>query len=602
MSQAEELLNSLVNEEASTYHAGTGDDERHIVIGRDRFIIVPECLKKIGVESDHDVETVTFDCPRYWDKLDLSEMKIYVNYMRADGYKDKDACINVVVDSTDDSVIHFDWAISSQATAVKGPLSFLVNFRKTDTNGKLKRSWHSELNTDMYISEGMECDESVLSEYPDIITYLLERMDTVEGSAIVATGEEILALRSRLDNMAKLQEGSTTGDAELIDGRVDYAGKTWDNLGAHVRGVTKQISSEIDELLVDMERIFPGNETGTMVPVDFDNVHESTIILANGNLSSNTYTKNYTVCAKSRLPKGRYRITGFTENNACLYVLKNLSGDVIDYKDVSSFDDYGTKTVDVNITEIGCTIYIGGFITSTPALLLYDFEKRLNDELLSKGSRLYGKKISVNGTSISYGAGYDGGYMPLITNKYNMVLENVAKNGGTIADLSGRYPDRHCVGTTIDDMAEDADYIIIEGGYNDWYLWTKIGVMSETMTSTIDTTTFYGGLESICRQALKKWKGKKIGFIITHKINDAWRTQHQEGSKIYPTLDGYYQAIRDVCEKYSIPYLDLSKTSRLNTEMDEYKEYTFNGDGIHPNKEGYEMFYVPHIERWLETI
>ena len=89
--------------------------------------------------------------------------------------------------------------------------------------------------------------------------------------------------------------------------------------------------------------------------------------------------------------------------------------------------------------------------------------------------------------------------------------------------------------------------------------------------------------------------------MITHKINDAWRTQKQEGNT-YPTLEGYYDAIRKVCEKYSIPYLDLSRVSRFNTELTDYKPYTYNSDGIHSTKEGYENFYVPLIERWMEQL
>ena len=60
MSQAEELLNSL--------SAGDTTEtaiEGHIVIGNDRFITVPEEPKRIGVQYDHNIETVTFDCPRY---------------------------------------------------------------------------------------------------------------------------------------------------------------------------------------------------------------------------------------------------------------------------------------------------------------------------------------------------------------------------------------------------------------------------------------------------------------------------------------------------------------------------------------------------------
>ena len=79
MSQAENLLNNLSSYEIDMYSTDVLTEE-HIVIGSDRSITVPESLKRIAVQFDNDVETVTFDCPRYWDNLDLSTMKIYINY------------------------------------------------------------------------------------------------------------------------------------------------------------------------------------------------------------------------------------------------------------------------------------------------------------------------------------------------------------------------------------------------------------------------------------------------------------------------------------------------------------------------------------------
>lgn len=65
------------------------------------------------------------------------------------------------------------------------------------------------------------------------------------------------------------------------------------------------------------------------------------------------------------------------------------------------------------------------------------------------------------------------------------------------------------------------------------------------------------------------------------------------------TLNDYYQAIRDVCDKYSIPYCDLSKKSCLNTELETYRQYIdYNADGsdhlsgVHPNDSGIRTFYV----------
>lgn len=48
-------------------------------------------------------------------------------------------------------------------------------------------------------------------------------------------------LSSRIDAFTSLGEGSTTGDAELMDARVDCEGKTWANAGGHIRGITEKI-------------------------------------------------------------------------------------------------------------------------------------------------------------------------------------------------------------------------------------------------------------------------------------------------------------------------------------------------------------------------
>lgn len=49
------------------FTTASGVDEAHIVINSDRSVSVPDELKNIAVQYDHNIETVTFDCPRYWD-------------------------------------------------------------------------------------------------------------------------------------------------------------------------------------------------------------------------------------------------------------------------------------------------------------------------------------------------------------------------------------------------------------------------------------------------------------------------------------------------------------------------------------------------------
>lgn len=183
---AEQLLAGLTEDQIEAYSADMATEE-HIVINADRTITVPDELRRIAVQYDHDVETVIFDCPRYWDEHDMSQMKIYINYVRSDRVVGMYWAQNVVVDDTDENIMHFTWTVSRNVTEVEGKLAFLVCVKNTDDAGDEVNHWNSELCEDMYVSEGLECEEIVLEPYPDVITQLLLRMDYVEEIATPET-------------------------------------------------------------------------------------------------------------------------------------------------------------------------------------------------------------------------------------------------------------------------------------------------------------------------------------------------------------------------------------------------------------------------------
>ena len=176
LSKAEELLDSAESMKNSARIANP-EDEPHIVIDNNRFITVPDELKRIAVQHDHRIETVTFDCPRYWDGHDMSEMKVYINYRCTDGTLDSYIADNIKVDEVDGTIMHFDWTITDSATSSPGKLAFLVCIKKTDEDGMELSHWNSELNDDMTVSEGLEVGEHLAERYPDLYNLLLEKAE-----------------------------------------------------------------------------------------------------------------------------------------------------------------------------------------------------------------------------------------------------------------------------------------------------------------------------------------------------------------------------------------------------------------------------------------
>lgn len=196
MSQADEILNNLTEEEMAMYSAGNGVDP-HIVVNDDRTITVPDELKCVGVEYDHNIKTVTFDCPRYWGGHDLSKMTININYKRSDGQTGIYLAQNVTVDGTDESIIHFTWTFSKLVTLTKGALKFSIcAYTFSDADGE-ERHWNSKPNSDMFVFEGLECSSTIEDENPDILKQLVSQMGDVDAA---------------LDNIIAIQESLIGGE------------------------------------------------------------------------------------------------------------------------------------------------------------------------------------------------------------------------------------------------------------------------------------------------------------------------------------------------------------------------------------------------------
>lgn len=204
---------------------------------------------------------------------------------------------------------------------------------------------------------------------------------------------------------------------------------------------------------------------------------------------------------------------------------------------------------------------------------------------------LTGKIASFNGDSICHAPDASGGYVTQIGTNNGMTVQNVGMSGGTISNVSGH----HCISGTVSDMRSDADYVIFEGGINDCDLSVSLGSISSGFTATLNTATFAGAFETMLKSAIARFPTAKIGYIFIHKCYGGFESTDGANS--------YYGIAKQACEKWGIPYCDLNVLVPPLRYIDALRTaYTLSGDGIHPNADGYALFYVPKITAWLKTL
>ena len=87
----------------------------------------------------------------------------------------------------------------------------------------------------------------------DVNTKLNAKLDTK------ANETDLQVERSRIDSFTKLAAGSTTGDAELIDGRVGADGLTYDNIGNAIRKQILNVNDKINKStsVIEYKNILP---------------------------------------------------------------------------------------------------------------------------------------------------------------------------------------------------------------------------------------------------------------------------------------------------------------------------------------------------------
>lgn len=201
---------------------------------------------------------------------------------------------------------------------------------------------------------------------------------------------------------------------------------------------------------------------------------------------------------------------------------------------------------------------------------------------------LKGKKINFLGDSITQGIGASDEahiYLSVLKSREGLAeARNYGISGTRLARQTTykteglvAYVDRYM------EMDDDADVVVIFGGTNDYgHGDAKMGEPTDTCPDTV-----YGALNIMLDGLITKYPKGTIVFMTPLQ-----RVESPNPSRINLTRYGYdlidyVNVIKDRCEYYSIPVLDLYSVSGIHPANDVNRE-TFCPDGLHPSDAGNE--------------
>ena len=216
---------------------------------------------------------------------------------------------------------------------------------------------------------------------------------------------------------------------------------------------------------------------------------------------------------------------------------------------------------------------------------------------------LKGKKIIFLGDSITEGCGTSSQervYHGILKERYGLrEIKNYGEGGTRVArqtEITSLVRDRDFI-LRARDMDKDADVVVVFGGTNDY----GHGQAALGSIDNLDMHTFYGALHTLIRNLINDYVDNQIVFMTPlHRHNEYGQgTWKPDGVEQRPLCD-YVKAVKDVCEYYSVPVLDLYSCGELcgNTPV-WYKEYM--PDGLHPNDKGHEIIACK-LGKFLENL
>ena len=439
-----------------------------------------------------------------------------------------------------------------------------------------------------------------------------KRMDDVDSQLEQKAKQIDLEVeRARIDSFTTLKEGSTTGDAELVDGRVGADGFTYKNIGDSIRNqLNKKISIESGKNKFNKNKLVKGflNADGTLTSSENYFTTEFIPVKMNNPVSVSQVSRKFLAYDEKQTPI----LESYQDNSVTNYTYTPSCDGYIRITTQEQYFDSMMITYTPEYVPFDEYEPYKNFIPENIYLNDLQIENQIKPLLdnINKSNVLYGKKWVACGDSFT-----EGDFIDSLTNNYiftdglykgknkvypyyigdrnNMDIINEAKCGTTITHIDGR--DNAFIDGRYKNIPTDADYITLRFGINDKGYNVPLGTIDDEVNNT-----FYGAWNIVLRYLITNHPTAKIGIIVSNGMQ---------------TEDTFPSAIIAVARKWGISYLDIAFDDKIplvhRTNKDyvcqEAKDLRFNTFVVnpttnwHPNEKAHE-YESTFIENWLKSL
>lgn len=218
-------------------------------------------------------------------------------------------------------------------------------------------------------------------------------------------------------------------------------------------------------------------------------------------------------------------------------------------------------------------------------------------------TRWLGKRWLVFGDSITteHIGLADHGYSELCAKSLGMQRENMAISGTTSVNwlqVTG------AVRKAWSSYSLDYDLITVMLGTNDQGYNCPIGSLNDAEYAKGAENvgaSYIARLQLLYEKLRSMYPKSVIAFITPIKRYDVTNARYQTNA-LGLTTEPYAQAVKTVCDYYSIQCIDIFNTIDPSTEEARTNFFVSSSDGTHPNALGHELFIAPIVEARLREI